>query len=66
MGNADFRGVMTGPVGEVQVGHVFILARGGYQNNTTFHSGAYGGFEVYFPFSQAVEKLVFSPGLWGR
>jgi hypothetical protein len=50
MGNADFRGVMTGPVGEVQVGHVFILARGGYQNNTTFHSGAYGGFEIYFPF----------------
>jgi hypothetical protein len=50
MGNADFRGVMTGPVGEIQVGHVFVLARGGYQNNTTFHSGAYGGFEVYFPF----------------
>ena len=50
MGNADFRGVMTGPVGEVQVGNVFVLVRGGYQHNTTFHSGSYGGFEIYFPF----------------
>lgn len=50
MGNADFRAVMTGPVGEVQVGNVFVLARGGYQNSTSFHSGAYGGFEIYFPF----------------
>jgi hypothetical protein len=50
MGNADFRAVMTGPVGEVQFGNVFVLVRGGYQNNTTFHSGAYGGFEIYFPF----------------
>ena len=50
MGNADFRGVMTGPVGEIQVGKVFVLARGGYQNNTTFHGGGYGGFDIYFPF----------------
>lgn len=50
MGNADFRGVMTGPVGEVQVGNMFVLVRGGYQHNTTFHSGTYGGFEIYFPF----------------
>lgn len=50
MGNADFRGVMTGPVGEVQIGNVFVLARGGYQHNTTFYSGTYGGFEIYFPF----------------
>jgi len=50
MGNADFRGVMTGPVGEVQVGNVFMLARGGYQHNTSFHSGVYGGFDIYFPF----------------
>jgi hypothetical protein len=50
MGNADFRAVMTGPVGEIQFGNLFVLARGGYQNNTTFHSGAYGGFEIYFPF----------------
>jgi hypothetical protein len=50
MGNADFRAVTTGPVGEIQFGNLFVLARGGYQNNTTFHSGAYGGFEIYFPF----------------
>jgi hypothetical protein len=50
MGNADFRGVMTGPVGEVQLGSVFVLVRSGYQHNTTFHSGAYGGFEIYFRF----------------
>ncbi len=50
MGNADFRGIMTGPVGEVLVGNVFVLVRGGYQHNTTFHSGTYGGFEIYFPF----------------
>ena len=50
MGSAEFRGVMTGPVGEVQVGNVFVLARGGYQHSTSFHSGAYGGFEIYFPF----------------
>jgi len=40
MGNADFRGVMAGPVGEVQVGNVFVLARAAYQYNTTFHRGA--------------------------
>jgi hypothetical protein len=50
MGNADFRAVMTGPVGEVQFGNIFVLVRSGYQNNTTFHSGTYGGFEIYFPF----------------
>lgn len=50
MGNADFRAVMTGPVAEVQVDKVFVLAKGGYQNSTSFHSGAYGGFEIYFPF----------------
>ena len=50
MGNADFRAVMTGPVAEVQVGKVFLLARGGYQYSTSFHGGVYGGFEIYFPF----------------
>ncbi len=50
MGNADFRGIMTGPIAEVQVSKVFFLVRGGYQHNTTFHSGGYGGFEIYFPF----------------
>lgn len=50
MGNADFKAVLTGPVAEIKVGKVFLLARGGYQNNNTFHSGTYGGFEIYFPF----------------
>lgn len=50
MGNADFRAVMTGPVVEVQVGKVFVLARGGYQNSTSFNSGTYGGVDIYFPF----------------
>ena len=50
MGNADFRAVMTGPVAEVQVDKVFVLVRGGYQYSTSFHGGAYGGFEIYFPF----------------
>ena len=50
MGNADFRAVLTGPVAEIKVGKVFLLARGGYQNNNTFYSGSYGGFEIYFPF----------------
>jgi hypothetical protein len=41
---------MTGPVGEIQIGNVFVLIRGGYQNNTTFHGGSYGGFDIYLPF----------------
>lgn len=50
MGNADFRAFQTGPLVEVPVGKVFLLAKGGYQYSTPFHSGAYGGFEIYFPF----------------
>jgi len=50
MGNAGFRDIMTGLIAEVQVNNVFSLVRGGYQHTTTFHSGAYGGFEIYFPF----------------
>jgi Cellulose biosynthesis protein BcsS len=50
MGNADFKAILTGPVAEIQVGKVFLLARGGYQNSSSFHSGTYGGFEIYFPF----------------
>jgi len=41
---------MTGPVVEVQVGTVFLLVRGGYQHNTTFHVGSYGGLDIYYPF----------------
>ncbi len=50
MGNADFKAVQTGPLVEVPIGKVSLLAKGGYQNSSSFHSGAYGGFEVYFPF----------------
>jgi hypothetical protein len=50
MGNADFRAVQTGPLVEVPIGKVFLLVKGGYQHSNSFHSGAYGGFEVYFPF----------------
>lgn len=50
MGNAEFKAVQTGPLVEVPVGKVFLLAKGGYQNSSSFHSGAYGGFEIYFPF----------------
>ncbi len=50
MGNADFRAVQTGPLVEVPIGKVFLLVRGGYQNSTSFHSGTYGGVEVYFSF----------------
>ena len=28
MGNADFRGVVTGPLGETQIGNVLVLVRG--------------------------------------
>lgn len=50
MGNADFRAVQTGPLVEVPIGKVFFLVKGGYQNSNSFHSGGYGGFEVYFAF----------------
>ncbi|MGH7182867.1 MAG: hypothetical protein ACREJN_12935 [Nitrospiraceae bacterium] len=40
MGNADFRAVMTGPVVEVQIGTVLLLARGEYRNNNTYNSGS--------------------------
>jgi hypothetical protein len=50
MGNADFRAVQTGPVYEIAVGNFFFLIKGGYQYNNTFHSGGYGGAELYFPF----------------
>jgi hypothetical protein len=50
MGNADFRAVQTGPVLEVPIGKVFLLAKGGYEHSNSFHSGGYGGVEMYVPF----------------
>lgn len=50
MGNGDFKAVQTGPLVEVPFGKVYVLAKGGYQNSSSFHSGSYGGIEIYFPF----------------
>jgi len=50
MGNGEFRALQTGPILEVPISKVFFLVKGGYQNSTSFHSGGYGGVEVYFPF----------------
>lgn len=50
MGTVGFRSLQTGPLVEVPVGKVFLLVKGGYQYSTPFHSGTYGGVEVYFPF----------------
>ncbi|NGZ95039.1 MAG: hypothetical protein CV089_02700 [Nitrospira sp. WS110] len=50
MGNGEFRAIQTGPILEVPIGKVFFLVRGGYQNSNSFHSGGYGGAEVYLPF----------------
>lgn len=50
MGNGEFRAVQTGPLVEVPIGTVHLLAKGGYQHSTSFRSGVYGGLEIYFPF----------------
>ena len=50
MGNADFRAVQTGPLVEVPIGKVFLLVKGGYRNSNSFHSGVYGGCDLYFAF----------------
>ena len=50
MGNDDFRALQIGPLVEVPVGRVFLLARGGYQNDNSSGSRGYGGLELYMPF----------------
>jgi Cellulose biosynthesis protein BcsS len=50
MGNVDFYAVQTGPLVQVPVKRFYLTFRGGYQYSQTFHSGAYGGVELYFPF----------------
>jgi len=50
MGNDDFSAVLTGPLVEVPVGRFSLLARAGYQHDSGFGSGGYGGFEIYTPF----------------
>jgi hypothetical protein len=50
MGNNDFSAVRTGPLIEVPIGRFFLLVRGGYQYDSTFDSGGYGGLEIYTSF----------------
>jgi len=50
MQNDDFRAVQSGPLVEVPIGKVFLLAKTGYQYSSSFHTGVYGGVEIYFPF----------------
>ncbi len=50
MGNDDFRAVQTGPLIEVPIGGVSLLARAGFQRDSSFGSGVYGGLEIYAPF----------------
>jgi len=50
MGNNDFYAVQTGPLVQVPVDRFYFTVKGGYQYTQTFHNGAYGGIELYFPF----------------
>jgi hypothetical protein len=50
MGNGEFRAVQTGPLIELPIGKFHVLAKSGYQHSTSFHSGVYGGLEIYVPF----------------
>ncbi len=50
MGNRQFYAVQTGPLVQVPIDRFYFTLRGGYQYTQTFHNGAYGGVELYFPF----------------
>ena len=50
MGNNQFYAVQVGPVVQVPIDQFYFTLRGGYQYTQTFHNGAYGGVELYFPF----------------
>lgn len=50
MGNKDFYAVQTGPLVQVPVDRFYFTVKGGYQYTQTFHSGVYGGVELYVPF----------------
>jgi hypothetical protein len=50
MGNDQFYAVQAGPVVQVPIDRFYFTVKGGYQYTQTFHSGAYGGVELYFPF----------------
>jgi hypothetical protein len=50
MGNNQFYAIQTGPVLQVPINVFYFTVKGGYQYTQTFHSGFYGGVELYFPF----------------
>ena len=50
MGNDQFYAVQAGPLVQVPVSIFWLTLKGGYQYSQTFHNGAYGGVELYFPF----------------
>jgi hypothetical protein len=52
MGNSQVQEGLVGGLLEIQWGKLVVLVKGGYQNNTTFHSGGYGGIELYVPFGE--------------
>ena len=49
-GNSDFKEINAGGLVSTEVRKIEILLKGGYQNNSTFHSGGYGGIELYVRF----------------
>ena len=50
MGNDQFYAVQAGPLVQVPINIFWLTLKGGYQYSETFHSGVYGGIELYFPF----------------
>jgi len=50
LGNSDFQAIVVGGLLETEVGNLVLLLKGGYQYDTTFRSGEYGGIELYLPF----------------
>jgi len=50
MGNNQFYAVQAGPLVQVPISIFYLTLKGGYQYSQTFHNGAYGGIELYFPF----------------
>lgn len=50
MGNNQFYAVQAGPLVQVPINIFWLTLKGGYQYSQSFHNGAYGGVELYFPF----------------
>jgi cellulose biosynthesis protein BcsS len=50
VGNSQFQQYFAGGLLETEVGKLELLIKGGYQYNTTFHSGTYAGIELYLAF----------------